>query len=391
MSLLSRIVFIFIAAAVSTQPATNTAPAPRMSADKIPYPEVTNADFKTFEQLPLVGKLMGQTPEKALDGRWVSISGESERASRLRSKLADLKIGTNGTQFATSGGTAGATDTLIGLTDGRVTRVVLVFGDKLTWDDAQRKMKDFSVQAVSAERGVNMHAFWGEIDRGNMKYYARVIGYWQQTIPASTRETVLGNGKETKTVVPEQHVDGPTGIVVDIDAVSWGLANFVAPEHVADVQQHKLATGMTEAEARVAMFGRQSRTIDENGVTKIEFYQPRMRGMRGGGGGGAANAGAGDAGGGAPVQGRRRRGAAAGGGGGAIAPANNNPQPPAGNNQAAAGGGAPGAYSGNFTIPGRGLAQEVDFSEDTGNVDPRSTLVASAVFKDGKLTEMTGS
>ena len=277
MSLLSRLVLILVTAAVATQPASNKAPAPRISMDKIPFPDVDNADWKTFDQLPLVGKMMGQVPEKAMDGRWISLSGETECASRLRSKLGDLKIGSVGTQFAASGGPANATDTLIGLTNGRITRVVLVFSSHLSWDDAERKLKDYSVQSVSAENGVNMYKYWGEIDRANMKYYGRVIGYWSQTIPATVKQTINGNGTVTKTAVPEQHMDGPTGIVVDIDAVSWAVSNFVRPEHVADVQKHHLAEGMTEPEARVAMFGKESRLVEQNGQTKIEFYQPPKR------------------------------------------------------------------------------------------------------------------
>jgi hypothetical protein len=244
-----------------------------MSMDKVRYPDAIPTRGVS-SQLPLVGKMIGEVPEKAMGGGWVSISGDTERAKRLRDRLAQLKIGTGGTQFAANGGPGGATDTLIGLTDGRISRVVLVFGAKMSWSDAERKLRDFTVASVSAEGGRGMQKYWGTIEKDNAKYYGRVIGYWEDNKDGAVKKHYNSNGSVTGTQVAAEHQDGPTGIVIDVDAFSWGLANYVAPEHVDTVRNHKLATGLTETEARVAMYGKESQSTQENGVTKIKFYQP---------------------------------------------------------------------------------------------------------------------
>jgi hypothetical protein len=383
--------FVLLMGASATQPAS---PAPRMSMDKVRYPDALPTRGVS-SQLPLIGKMIGEVPEKAMGGAWVSISGDTERAKRLRDRLAQLKIGTSGTQFASNGGPGGATDTLIGLTDGRISRVVLVFGAKMTWSDAERKLRDFTVASVSAEGGRGMEKYWGTIEKDNAKYYGRVIGYWEDNKEAAVKKHYNSNGSVTGTRVAAEHQDGPTGIVIDVDAFSWGLANYVSPEHVDTVRNHKLATGLTETEARVAMYGKESQSTQENGVTKIKFYQPpppdeggigprKKRAQQGagndaaaaGGGGGGAIAGGG---------GGRKRGG--GGGGFSPPPAQGGPNPAAQNTVAVAAHPSDG-YDGEVKIPGTEFASDYKFSEDVGNVGEKATLVATAIVKDGVVTRV---
>jgi hypothetical protein len=366
-----------------------------MSMDKVRYPDAIPTRGVS-SQLPLVGKMIGEVPEKAMGGGWVSISGDTERAKRLRDRLAQLKIGTGGTQFAANGGPGGATDTLIGLTDGRISRVVLVFGAKMSWSDAERKLRDFTVASVSAEGGRGMQKYWGTIEKDNAKYYGRVIGYWEDNKDGAVKKHYNSNGSVTGTQVAAEHQDGPTGIVIDVDAFSWGLANYVAPEHVDTVRNHKLATGLTETEARVAMYGKESQSTQENGVTKIKFYQPpppdavgtgprQHRGPQGArndaaaaGGGGGGGAGGGGGGG---------RGHGGGGGGFSSPPAQPGPNPAAQNTVAVAAHPS-GGYDGEVKIPGTDFASDYRFSEDVGNVGEKATLVATAIVKDGVVTRV---
>src|SRR5262249_28599762 len=99
----------------------------------------------------------------------------------------------------------------------------------------------------------------------------------------------------------------------------------------------------------------------------------------------AAGAGepAGGGGGGGPGRGRRR----GGGGGGAIQP--NQPQPnPAADNTVASATHSKGAYKRDVKIPDTNFARDYKFSEDVGNVGPKATLVATAIVKDGVVTQV---
>jgi hypothetical protein len=282
------------------------------------------------------------------------------------------------------------------LTDGRISRVVLVFGAKMSWSDAERKLRDFTVASVSAEGGRGMQKYWGTIEKDNAKYYGRVIGYWEDNKDGAVKKHYNSNGSVTGTQVAAEHQDGPTGIVIDVDAFSWGLANYVAPEHVDTVRNHKLATGLTETEARVAMYGKESQSTQENGVTKIKFYQPpppdavgtgprQHRGPQGArndaaaaGGGGGGGAGGGGGGG---------RGHGGGGGGFSSPPAQPGPNPAAQNTVAVAAHPS-GGYDGEVKIPGTDFASDYRFSEDVGNVGEKATLVATAIVKDGVVTRV---
>ncbi len=379
-----------VSAATTTQPTTK--PVVRQSMDKVRYPDAIPL-HRPADQLPLVGRAMGEVPEKALGGQWVSISGDTERAKRLRDRLATLKIGTDGTQFCSNGGPGGATDTLIGLTDGRITRMVLVFGTKMTWADAERKLRDYSVQSVRAESGGQMQGTYGALDRNDVKYYARVIGYWQMSTDATVQKHYNSNSTVTSTAVAGQRVDGPTGIVVDVDAFSWGLANYVDPKNLDTVRKHTLVTGLTTTEARVAMCGKYSKTVQENGKTEIEFYTPAPGDNGSNSPAGPANRGHG-ANNAAPGAGGHRHGNnnGGGGGGGSIAAAGagqGNAQPQDANSATGAAGATDhGGYAGEVKIQGAQYASTYTFSEDVGNVDSRAVLVATAVVKDGVVTQV---
>jgi hypothetical protein len=224
-----------------------------------------------------------------------------------------------------------------------------------------------------------------------------VIGYWEDNKDGAVKKHYNSNGSVTGTQVAAEHQDGPTGIVIDVDAFSWGLANYVAPEHVDTVRNHKLATGLTETEARVAMYGKESQSTQENGVTKIKFYQPpppdavgtgprQHRGPQGArndaaaaGGGGGGGAGGGGGGG---------RGHGGGGGGFSSPPAQPGPNPAAQNTVAVAAHPS-GGYDGEVKIPGTDFASDYRFSEDVGNVGEKATLVATAIVKDAHAASAT--
>ena len=95
-----------------------------------------------------------------------------------------------------------------------------------------------------------MQGTYGALDRNDVKYYAHVIGYWQMSTDATVQKHYNSNSTVTSTAVAGQRVDGPTGIVVDVDAFSWGLANYVDPKNLDTVRKHTLVTGLTTTEAR---------------------------------------------------------------------------------------------------------------------------------------------
>lgn len=272
-------VFASLFCAVTAFAADTRAPAARESVDHVAFPDVAVDERRIDAKLPIVQDLLGSRPEdiRIVDGKWTSIDGTLDPSTKFRALMDEYKLGTRETEFFSNRPIMQSRAIAIGLKHGRVARVVLITGDKYTYEEANKQLRQFRLPQGNAEEGPTRGAY-GALQVGDVTYYASGVGKWKNDIPAKFKTVIdqFGN-QQRKLVSPARTESGPVAFVFEVNERDWWMLQFCRKEFFKDVKAGKPKEGMTEMEARIALIAHPVR-IETSGQTKtLRWYKTKVK------------------------------------------------------------------------------------------------------------------
>jgi hypothetical protein len=197
-------------------------------------------------RLPLSGRALGGLPEE-MPARLYAIDGLADVVVGWRKQLVEHQVDTAGYDYIANG-SDGARCVLVGLTDGRVSRLGYFFPG-LTPEHAATLLR--SLAAAGTDADIQGPAF--RVTQNGVRILGCLTGSHRVAVteyhPITMQDYNAGDTGATT------RIDSyPSCIEIRIDPVDGYLAAHApAPEIASDLREGRLAVGMSLLEARLAM------------------------------------------------------------------------------------------------------------------------------------------
>jgi hypothetical protein len=169
---------------------------PRVTADGVPFPDAGPRVFTV--NLPNVGKRLGGLPEEVSAGRVFTLSADNVQVHTWEQHATEKHIDLRDYQYV-AGPTAANEATFFNLTNGRVTKLLLIYSD-LRPDQAKGLLSGFrAIDGASPFQAYNGMAIVTSsgaksgptlsFDSGSAIITAKLLGYhlWSEIVPRTPR------------------------------------------------------------------------------------------------------------------------------------------------------------------------------------------------------------